>query len=360
MAVFSGEVGLQFTTHIANQYTVTQWVQLARLAHKHGFNQVWVNDNWGHRNVFVILSAIASRVPIKLGTAILVPYFRNPVDTADAFASLSEMMGGREISVGIARGDYAQAGHQIHRVKPISMVRETVQCLKGLLEGKTVYYRDYPVLSSFYRLQEKARIQLGFRPKSPILFYCGGNGPKILEVAGREMDGVLVGGFFIPLVKSGRLRGLLENADRAKKICDPNRKLKKVCEINVSVSRNYEKARIFPKRYIAHMLLVLQAMGFTDDEFAQLGIDPHGVSKVKDAFDEGKTIEKVAPMISDSMVDAGFIAGRPKDCVEKLHEMCDHAAKLGFAQVCLAKLGPNYQESIKILAREILPAVLQL
>ena len=68
---------------------------------------------------FVLLTAIASRVPIKLGTAILVPYFRNPIDTADAFASLSELMGGREISVGIARGDYAQAGNQIHMIKPI-------------------------------------------------------------------------------------------------------------------------------------------------------------------------------------------------------------------------------------------------
>ncbi len=76
MAVYSGELGLQFTTHIANHYTVPQWIELAELAHKNNFDQVWVNDNLGYRNVFVILTAIASRVPIKLGTAILVPYFR--------------------------------------------------------------------------------------------------------------------------------------------------------------------------------------------------------------------------------------------------------------------------------------------
>jgi hypothetical protein len=29
MAAYSGEVGLQFTTHIANHYTVPQWVELA-------------------------------------------------------------------------------------------------------------------------------------------------------------------------------------------------------------------------------------------------------------------------------------------------------------------------------------------
>ena len=145
MAVYRGEVGLQFTTHLAKHYSIPQWVELAAHAQRNKFSQLWINDNLGHRNIFVLLTAIASKVPIKLGTAILVPYFRNPVDTADAFASLSELMDGREISVGIARGDYAQAGNQIHMVKPIAMVKETVECMKGLLRGDAVRYGDYPV-----------------------------------------------------------------------------------------------------------------------------------------------------------------------------------------------------------------------
>ena len=59
MAVYSGELGLQFTTHIANHYTVPQWVELAELARENNFDQVWVNDNLGYRNVFVILTAIS-------------------------------------------------------------------------------------------------------------------------------------------------------------------------------------------------------------------------------------------------------------------------------------------------------------
>ena len=34
------------------------------------------------------LSAIASRVPTRLGTAIIVPYFHNPLDMVNAFAKL--------------------------------------------------------------------------------------------------------------------------------------------------------------------------------------------------------------------------------------------------------------------------------
>jgi 5,10-methylenetetrahydromethanopterin reductase len=359
MALYSGEVGLQFTTHIANHYTVPQWIQLAELAHKHSFDQLWVNDNLGYRNVFVILTAIASRVPIKLGTAILVPYFRNPVDTADALAALSELVDGREISVGIARGDYAQAGNQINLVKPISMVKETVDCIKRLLKEETICYQDYPVLSSFYHLRESSSMHLRFSPKAPILFYSGGNGPKIMRIAGQLMDGVLIGGFFIPLAKSGKLQRLLEAAELGTGESERQTDLRKVCEINISVSNDYERARVFPRRYIAHMLLVLDALGFSDAEFSALEIDPKAVKKIKAAFSAGGTIEEVAPMITEPMVDAGFIAGRPRDCIEKLEEMCSYARAYGFDQICLAKLGPDYEEAITILAQDILPSIVQ-
>ena len=359
MTVFTGEVGLQFTTHIANHYTVPQWVELAQLAHNNNFDQVWVNDNLGYRNVFVILTAIASRVPIKLGTAIFVPYFRNPVDAADAFAALSELIDGREISVGIARGDYAQAGNQINLVKPISFVKETVQCMKRLFEGETVGYRDYPVLSSFYQLKKDSSIHLRFSPKAPIRFYSGGNGPKIMRIAGQLMDGVLIGGFFIPLVRSGKLRELLAAAEVGRTEFNRQTSLRKVCEINISVSDDYERARIFPKRYIAHMLLVLDALGFSDAEFRALNVEPEAVKTIKAAFTAGGTIEDVATIITDAMVDAGFIAGRPRDCIEKLEEMCSYAQDYGFDQICLAKLGPDYGQAITLLAEEILPSIVQ-
>ena len=357
MTSYRGEVALQFTTHLAKRYSVPDWVKLAEFARSHDFSQLWINDNLGHRNIFVILTAIASKVPIKLGTAIFVPYFRNPVDSADAFASLSELMGGREISVGIARGDYAQAGNQIEMVKPIAMVKETVECLKDLFRGETIRYGDYPALASFFNLRPESRMQLGVLPKAPILFYCGGNGPRIMEIAGRVMDGVLIGGFFIPLVRSGKLAGLLEKTERGKIAAGRQTNLRKVCEINISVSHDREKARAFPKRYIAHMLVVLEAMGFSDGEFDALGIDRRTVLQIKHAFEAGGTIEDVASLISDNMVDAGFIAGTPRDCIGSLEEMCSHAQEHGFDQICLAKLGPDYEEAITLLARDLLPSI---
>jgi hypothetical protein len=98
-------------------------------------------------------------------------------------------------------------------------------------------------------------------------------------------------------------------------------------------------------------------LGFSNEDFQALKIDPEVVKKIRVAFHNGDTIEDVAPMITEPMVDAGFIAGTPQECIGKLEEMCAHAQAYGFDQVCLAKLGPNYEEAITILAKDILPAI---
>ena len=90
MTSFTGEFGLQFTLHIASNYTAPEIVDHARLGHELGFSQIWVNDNLRYRQQYVVLTAIATQVPISLGTAVTVPYFRNPVDFADTLATLSE------------------------------------------------------------------------------------------------------------------------------------------------------------------------------------------------------------------------------------------------------------------------------
>ena len=162
MKTFQGELGLQFTIHIAHHYTVPDLVGLAELAHKNDFKQVWINDNLTHRNVFVVLAAIAATVPVKLGTAILVPYFRNPVDVADSIAAITEMTDGRELSIGIARGAVAIAGKQIDTLKPLATVRETVSSIRALLAGETVAFRDYPQIASYFHLNPDWEFQLGF------------------------------------------------------------------------------------------------------------------------------------------------------------------------------------------------------
>ena len=106
------DIGIQLHLPTYRALTVPQLVELGQVAQAGGVGQIWVTDNLQSRNAFVVLAAMAANVPVDLGTAVTVQYFRNPVDVADAAAAISEMMGAHELAIGAGQGQlaYAQSG----------------------------------------------------------------------------------------------------------------------------------------------------------------------------------------------------------------------------------------------------------
>jgi alkanesulfonate monooxygenase SsuD/methylene tetrahydromethanopterin reductase-like flavin-dependent oxidoreductase (luciferase family) len=356
MPIFNGELGLQFVTHLANHYTIPDLVHLAQLAFDRGFKQIWVNDNIRYRSQLVVLTAIASRVPIRLGTAIMVPYFHNPLDVADSLAALSELCEGQEISVGVARGDLGQSPQHVQASKPVSMVSETVRFLRQALAGEDTVYREYPSLQDFYRLNPNGKFRLAFKPRATFKFYGGGNGPQALRMCGRVMDGLISSGTYIPMLKAGRLPEMLATADRAAKEFSPTKPLRKVCELNVSISRDREKAIEFPKRQVSHSILQWEALGFTAEEYQKLGVQRAQVLKLKEAYATGATVEEASKLVNEHMVKTYYAAGTPEEVRDQIIELAAAAGRLGYDHVAFAKLGPDYQEAIELLANDVVPA----
>jgi len=357
MAKYTGEFALQFVTHLCNHYAVPELVRLARLGQEKGFAQIWVNDNVRYRGQLVVLAAIAAAVPVRIGTAILVPYFHQPLELAGALGAMSELTGGREICVGIAQGDLGQAPQHVEIAKPVAMVRETAQLLRRALNGEEVVYADFPLLCEYFRLNRSGKFTLAFKARAPFAFFGGGNGPQSLRMCGRTMDGVISSGTFIPMLRAGRQAKMLAEADAAARGSQPGRRLRKMCELNVSVSRNRAQAIDFPKRQAAHSVLQWEARGFTDEEYDRLGVRRAEVLKLKEAFRSGATPEKAAELVSEDVVRACYAAGTPDEVVEQILELSRAAADLGYDQIAFAKLGPDYEEAIDLLAREVVPAL---
>lgn len=348
---FNGEVGVQLATHLANQYSTPELVNLAKLAHELGIDRAWIDDNLRFRNVFVILSAVASKVTIALGTGIIVPYFRNPIDTADALAAISELTEGRELSIGVARGSTGIVPYQIDTEPPISFMRETVVLLKSLLSGNEISIASFPHLAKYYRFREKARFKLAFRPRSPITFYHGCSGLQAARLAGEVMDGILISGSYVALLRTGRVGEIIEAAALGKKSSPGRNKFVNACEINLSISEDRERALQNPKSYLAHVIPgTYDALGLIES----LGIDRKKVDSMKEKSRQGTSFEELAGLISDDDVKKCYIAGSPRECREQLLEVLDQTVKLGFDRVSF-KLGPDYKETIELLGKEIIP-----
>jgi alkanesulfonate monooxygenase SsuD/methylene tetrahydromethanopterin reductase-like flavin-dependent oxidoreductase (luciferase family) len=296
-------------------------------------------------------------VPVRLGTAIMVPYFHNPLDVADSLGALSELCEGREISVGIARGDLGQSPQHVQPLRPIAMVSETVQLLRQALSGAELSYADYPFLQEFYHLNPNGKFRLAFKPRSSFKFYGGGNGPQALRMCGRIMDGLISSGTYIPMLKAGRLPGMLANADQAAEESDPRKRLRKVCELNVSISSDRAKAIEFPKRQVAHSILQWEALGFTAEEYDKMGVTREQVLSLKRAFEAGATVEEASKLVTEHMVKTYYAAGRPEEVRDQIIELLAAAERLGYDHVAFAKLGPDYEEAIELLAGQVVPAL---
>ena len=151
----------------------------AKLADEMGFSTFWVLDS--HllfHEVYTLLGALAvSTTRIRLGTAVTNPLTRHPTVTAAAFSTLAELSGGRA-SLGISIGDSALKSMNLEAAR-MSVLAETVALCRKLLGGEAVSFGE----------GETAQLH-HVGPRVPI--YVAATGPKMLELAGRIADGVIL------------------------------------------------------------------------------------------------------------------------------------------------------------------------
>lgn len=350
------ETGIQFHLPTYAHVPLPHLVDLAAQAEAKGVEQLWVTDNLRSRQSFVVLAAMASRLKVKLGTAVTVQYFRNPVDLADSIATLSELMDGRELSIGLGRGN-PRTPSLIRTPRPLSVLRETAQSLRRLLDGDAVCFADYPSLLDYYHFNPSGTFRLNFSPATPVRLYCGSNGPLGMAVGGETMDGLIFGGHYMAALRTGRVPESLDAFDGAFPPERRNQAVPRVAEIKISLSRNASAAREFVKESAGSRVLNMYRQGYTHEDIERLGVSLPDVERLDCADRNGASGAEFHALVTDSMIDAIFIAGTPGDCMERMLEVQDTAREQGFGQLLFSELGPDVTEAMALLCDEVIPAL---
>ncbi|MES2999631.1 MAG: LLM class flavin-dependent oxidoreductase [Pseudomonadota bacterium] len=150
------------------------------LADQLGFHTMWVPDShllW--REAYVLLGAIASQTKrIRLATAVTNPMTRHLTVTSSAFSTLDELSGGRA-TLGISVGDSALKTMGL-QISTVDNFEASLKMIQALLQGETV---DVPG-------GDTATISHAKNRKVPI--YVASTGPRMLKLAGRLADGVVL------------------------------------------------------------------------------------------------------------------------------------------------------------------------
>jgi alkanesulfonate monooxygenase SsuD/methylene tetrahydromethanopterin reductase-like flavin-dependent oxidoreductase (luciferase family) len=170
---------LKISLGIYPNETPADIIASAELADRMGFSTFWVLDS--HllfHEVYTLLGALAvSTTSIRLGTAVTNPLTRHPTVTAAAFSTLAELSGGRA-SLGISVGDSALKSMNLAPAT-MSVLADTVALCRTLLAGDP---------ASFAEGKTAQLRHVG--PGVPI--YVAATGPKMLQLAGRIADGVIL------------------------------------------------------------------------------------------------------------------------------------------------------------------------
>ena len=351
---FTGEIGIHYPLHVLNRYSLPELIDLAGQAAKKlgpfNFTRVWTNDNLEYRSVLASSAAILARLPVKLGTAVAVPYFRNPIDVATAFATMSELAGGRDISLGLGPGSRSILARHVVRTKPMAIMAELAVALRTLFAGETLKTSAIPVLAEYFHLNAE-HYALRFKAPAPIHLYYGPSllKPAVLDLIAHHFDGVILQ----TLYGIDDMEASLSRLDSARSQSAAAPPLRKTMLVNASVSRDSHAAKQHAKRFVSHIV-----SGWPDDVLAAKGIDPSAIRAVRQAYAENRGVDHASSLTPDEAVDRLIIAGTPEECIPRLQSLFQLAARHGFSEITIGvPLGPDVPETIDLWGSEIFPAL---
>jgi probable F420-dependent oxidoreductase len=148
-----------------------------RVAEDAGFRYMWFGDShliW--QEVSPYLAAAASTTRLTVGPLVSNPVTRHPTVVASMMATIAELHGGRAV-LGLGRGDSAVRTLGLSPM-PVRTFRESLRLVRALCRGEQVECEGTSV--HFPWLTHAVPV------------WVAGYGPRVLELAGAEADGLIL------------------------------------------------------------------------------------------------------------------------------------------------------------------------
>src|SRR4029079_6023478 len=156
-------------------------IDLLVLGEKHGFEYGWTYDShvlWQESTPTLALAAAATERS-RLGHMVAHPGTREPTVVASMYATLHDISDGRMV-MGIGRGDSARRYINQQPVR-VGRFEDAIRMIKPFMNGEKVHWNDIDLDVTWVRPE-----------LPPIEMHVAGYGPKVLAIAGRQGDGVII------------------------------------------------------------------------------------------------------------------------------------------------------------------------
>jgi probable F420-dependent oxidoreductase len=170
---------------LSTSYDRSDLVGLALEVEELGYGGVWLTE-LAARDAFSLLTEIGLKTRrVELGTGIVNHYSRSPATLAQTAASLSEVLDGRALNLGLGASSRAviEGLHGLPYEQPYDRMVETLRLIRLGLAGQRLDFSGQVFRTSGF--------SLGVVPRGPVRLYVAGFARPMLEVTGQEADGWL-------------------------------------------------------------------------------------------------------------------------------------------------------------------------
>jgi probable F420-dependent oxidoreductase len=333
-------VSLKFGVTVLPDPPYQRLIELLQMAEREGFEYGWTYDShvlWQDSVPTLALAAQATE-RIKLGHMVTNPGTREPTVVASAYATLQEISNGRMV-MGIGRGDSARRYIGQQPVK-VARFEGALRMIKPFMNGERVHWNDTDIELAWVRPE-----------LPPIEMHVAGYGPRVLAVAGRVGDGVI-----IQLADPDIIRWTMDTARAAAAEAgrDPAALKCIVCaptHISDDLAAARDQVRWFPAMVSNHVRDLIARYG-ADGQVVPRALTDYVPAETHYDYDEHSRVgARHGAFVSDEICDRFCVLGTPEQAAAKLAEL-EH---IGVDQFNIYLMTEGQERTLEIYGREIIP-----
>src|SRR5580658_1746698 len=335
---------------------VRETVAMAKACENAGFDAFWIAEAypWWRKHSFearsstAILAVIAAQTRrIQLGWGIISPYTRHPVQIAMEARVMQDLAADRFLlGLGASKIFMKEIGEgEGEKVGPATVMRESIEIVKGVLKGDAFEYRGKVFTASVPGLKLDADA-----PRNVPPIYVAATGPVLQKMSGSVGDGLLTASITTPEFVRHSRKNMEDGARKAGR--NPSELVLGsviVGSINRDSAKGKEGAREQAAMYLANK--VQNIKGSADVLLECAGLSFEELRPIADAMENGGR-KAAAKAVSDEILrKVCAIAGTPEECIARIEEYRD----AGCTHIMLEIWGDDRVGQAKLFGEAVLP-----
>jgi 5,10-methylenetetrahydromethanopterin reductase len=335
---------------------VRETLAMAKACEDAGFDAFWIAEAypWWRKHSFearsstAILAVIAAETRrIQLGWGIISPYTRHPVQIAMEARVIQDLAGDRFLlGLGASKIFMKEIGEgEGERVGPATVMRESIEIIKGVLAGSAFEYQGKVFQASVPPLKPDAHTPRGVPP-----IYVAGTGPVLQKISGVIGDGLLTASITTPAFVRYSRKNMEDGARKAGK--DPSQLVLGsviVGSVHRDSAKGMEGAREQAAMYLANK--VQNIKGSADVLLESAGLSFDELRPIANAMEIGGRKAAARAVTDDILRKACPIAGTPEECIARIEEYRD----AGCTHIMLEIWGDDRTGQAKLFGDAVLP-----